>query len=220
MSSTTDKHTIQKSITFTGCDTGRTAGGCLQMGTSSMKIVADVANMKFIEIRVDNGATSGDNRAMYLRLYLTGAGGGGEALRAFTTCENVACGTAHGAHLSLNFGATGSITGLGVAARCTLHVPNAAMSGGTYAALQAEIWNDGASSDISGVTKSSFIRVINGGDATGQAVVDDSVNFLELAGFTAGSGHMFAAQSSAAVSHVLKCDIGGTAYWIMLSNAA
>jgi len=192
-----------------------TDGGIIKAGTSSDRIVSDVANMKFISEYFDNGATSGDNRGMYLRLYLTGAGGGGEALRVFTTCEDVACGTAHGAHISLNFGATGSVTGQGIASRNTLHVPDANL-GGTVAATQAEIWSDGSSSAITG--KASFLRFVNGGDATGIDDVLDNADLMELSGFAIASGNIIAAKSSAAVSHTARVNIDGAPYWVLLSN--
>jgi len=165
-----------------------TDGGLIKAGTSSARVVEDTANMKFMSFYLDNGATSGDNRGLYLRLYLTGAGGGGEAARIFTTCEDVACGTAHGAHISLNFGSTGSVTGLGVANRNTIHVPDAALSGGTYAATQAEIYADGSSSDISGATKYSFIRLVADGDATGIANIDANAFLFDMSGLTTASG--------------------------------
>lgn len=170
-----------------------TDGGLIKAGTSSARVVEDTADLKFLSFYLDNGATSGDNRGLYLRLYLTGAGGGGESARIFTTVEDVAAGTAHGAHISLNFGDTGSITGLGAAVRGTVHIPNAAISGGTYAAMQAEIYSDGASSDPAGATAYSFIRIANGGNATGIAAVDDSAFLFDFAGMAAGSGNMISA---------------------------
>jgi hypothetical protein len=145
------------------------------------------ASVNFMEFRLENSATSGDNRGMYLRLYLTGAGTGGEAARIFTTIEDVAAANAHGAHISLNFGTSGSITGQGIAGRNTLHIPNAALSGGTYAALQAEIYADGASSDISGATSHALFRGVVGGNSTGAATV---TNFLDLSVPAPGSGKL------------------------------
>jgi hypothetical protein len=198
-----------------------TDGGVLKAGTSSARIVKDTANMKFISLYFDNGATSGDNRGIYNRLYLTGAGGGGESLRSFTTVENVVGGTAHGAHLSLNFGTTGKITGLGVAGRNTLHIPNQAMSGGgTYAAMQAEIYSDGANSDPAGMTELAFLRVCNDGHANGIADVDDDAFLIAMSGGSVASGNMMQAKSSAAVTHVLKMKgPNGTTYYIMVSDA-
>lgn len=198
---------------------GRTDGGLIKAGTSSSRVVEDTANMKFMAFYLDNGATSGDNRAMYLRLYLTGAGGGGEAARIFTDVENVAGGTAHGAHISIKFGTTGSITGLGAATRTTMHIPSAAMSGGTYAVLMAEMWADGASSAIAGVTEASLIRLNLGGNATGVAEFDDNAFMLALVGGSVASGNIMAAKTSSAVSHGLRMKgPDGNTYYIMVSD--
>lgn len=191
-------------------NSAHTDGCVIKCGTSSVPLVADVADMKFISLYFDNGATSGDNRGMYLRLYLTGAGSGGEAARLFTTISNVTVGTAHGAHISLSFGSTGKLTGLGVAGRNTLHIPNQAMSGGgTYAAVQAEIYSDGANSDPAGMTSLSFIRVCNDGNASGVADVDDDACLFDFAGMTAGSGNMISAAGNeptwASKTHQIRC---------------
>lgn len=178
----TDDLTVSGTVTLGAAHNGLLLGA----GTGGSRETTSSASSNFIEWRLENSATSGDNRGMYLRLYLTGAGSGGESLRAFTTIEDVAAGTAHGAHISLNFGSSGSITGLGVAGRNTLHIPDAALSGGTYAALQAEIYADGSSSDISGTTNHSFLRLVAGGDATGAATID---TILDLTGLpAAGDG--------------------------------
>lgn len=147
------------------------------IGASATRATTATANKNTVEIRAESTATSGDSRGIYNRLYLGGAGVSGESLRTFTSVDDVAAATAHGAHISLNFESTGSVTGLGVGARCTLHIPDGAMSGGTVAALQAEIWADGSSSDISGTTSHALIRGVVGGDATGAATV---ANFLSL----------------------------------------
>ncbi len=162
-----------------------TDGGLIKAGTSASKVTTATANMKFLSFYLENTATSGDNRAMYLRLYLGGAGGGGEAARIFTTVNNVAAGTAHGAHISLNFGATGTVTGQGIAMRGTLHCPDGNLAG-TTAAVQAEIYADGSSSNNTGTM--SHIRIITDGDATGVAALED-VNFIEFDGMAnPGSG--------------------------------
>lgn len=198
-----------------------TDGGVIKAGTSASRVTEDTANMKFMSFYFDNGATSGDNRGMYLRLYLTGAGGGGEAARVFTTIEDVAAGTAHGAHISLNFGDTGSVTGLGVAMRGTLHVPDdASWAPGTVSALQAEIYSDGDDSDTDGATEVSFIRVVNGGNANGVADVDDDAFLMAISGGAIGAGNLMAVKSSAAVSHTLRIKgPDGNTYYLMVSDA-
>lgn len=169
-------------------------GGGLEMGSSAQKVVNDAADTKFVSIYTDCGATSGDSRGLYLRHYLTGAGGGGESARLFTTVDNVIAATAHGAHISLNFNTTGKLTGLGVAARATLHIPNQAMAGGGhYAAIQAEVYSDGSSSDPAGMQALSLFRVVNGGDATGGADVDDDACLFQFEGWTPGSGNLITA---------------------------
>lgn len=169
-----------------------TDGGIIKAGTSGARVVEDTADMKFVSLYFDDGATSGDARGIYNRLYITGAGGGGESLRSFTTVEDVAGATAHGAHLSLNFGASGTLTGLGVATRSTLHVPDTATQAGTLAAVQAEIWSDGATSDPAGSLLSVF-RVVNGGNATGMADVDTDAFLFDFAGWTPAGGSMISA---------------------------
>lgn len=149
----------------------------LGIGATATRATTSTAGKNFVELRTESTATSGDSRGIYNRLYLGGAGVSGESLRSFTTVDDVAAATAHGAHISLNFGSSGSITGQGIGSRNTLHIPDAALSGGTYAALQAEIWADGSSSDISGTTAHGAIRVVIGGDETGAATV---ANFMTI----------------------------------------
>ena len=192
------------------------------VGNSSSYYKVNEANAKFFEFRLENAATSGDNRGMYLRLKMSGAGGGGEALRVFTTVQDVAAGTAHGAHISLNFGTSGTVTGQGIANRCTLHLPTTALdSNVTLSPLQAEVWSDGSTSDPGGSTLLSFLRVVNGGHANGRADVDDDAVLMELIGFTAGSGHVVdnsdgTSGTTLDFSNVvkLKIRVGSTTYYI------
>lgn len=175
---------------------------------------------RFVDWNFYSYHTSGDARSLYCRLYLTGVGGDGESLRAFTTVNNVAAGTAHGVHGSLNFGSTGSVTGLGVGVHGTLHIPDdASWAPGTVAALCAEIYSDGAASDTDGATEVSFIRVANNGHANGVADVDDDAKLIAITGGSIASGNMMQAKSTAAVSHVLRMSFNGTPYYIMVSDA-
>lgn len=198
-----------------------TAGPLIYGGSSSSKLSTATANTKMLQFYLENSATSGDNRGMYLRLYLSGAGGGGEALRVFTTCNDVAAGTAHGAHLSLNFASTGSVTGLGVAARCTLHVPNdASWAPGTIAAVQAEIYSDGANSDTDGATEVSFIRVVNDGNVSGIADVDDDANLITITGGAVGAGNMVQAETDETkFSHKIRCKVHGSTLYLMACDS-
>lgn len=197
------------------------SGGSIIFGTSAAPETIDTAGTKFISIYTDCGATSDDSRGMYLRHYITGAGGGGEAGRIFTTVSNVAGATAHGAHISLSFGASGTVTGLGVAVRGTLQIPNTGTQAGTLAALQAEIWSDGSTSDSAGCQLSS-IRFVNGGDSTGMADVDDDCAALDFSGFTVADGNMIATKAAGTCPNVTKSiriRIAGTAYYLYAGDA-
>ena len=149
------------------------------------------AGQNAIELRIESKALSGDTRNFYNRLYISGAGGSGEAQRNFTTVENVAAANAHGVHNSLSFGVSGTVTGQGIAGKNTLHIPETALASNvTLAALQAEIYSDAATSDPGGSTLLSALRIVNGGDATGMADVDDDAAAIEFNGWTSGSGNM------------------------------
>lgn len=201
-----------------GADGTALLGG---IGTSSSRATTSTADAKFLEYRLENSATSGDNRGVYMRLYMTGAGGGGEAARIFTTVEDVAASTAHGAHISLNFGTSGTVTGQGIAGRNTLHIPTTALASNvTMAALQAEIYSDGSTSDPGGSTILSFLRMVNAGNSTGKADVDDDAAMIELNGFTSGSGNMVGANTAGKTTLdytnwiPLRVKIGSTVHYI------
>lgn len=200
---------------------GDTAALGFGFGTAASPALSSTAGKNFLAFYVQNSATSGDNRGMYLREYLSGVGTAGEALRVFTTVSDVAANTVHGAHISLSFGTSGSVTGQGIANRNTLHMPASALVGlgTTYAAVQAEIWSDAATSDPGG-NLLSFFRAVNGGDATGGADVDDDVALFDISGVTIATGNLVAASTTEAnYSHSVRVRINGTSYYMMLASA-
>jgi len=155
---------------------------------------------------------------LYVRQYLSTAAIDGDAARFYGTVNNVAAGTARGAHISLSFGTSGTVTGLGVALECTLHIPNSATQAGTLAALKVAINSDGSTSDPAG-SSLSYIQVANQGDATGGADVDDDANLFEISGHTIGSGNMIEASTTEAnYSHSLRIKINSTLYYLMLAS--
>lgn len=180
-------------------------------GSSTTKATCDTADTRFLNFNLDCGATSGDNRGMYLRLWLTG-GAGGEAARIFTTVS-ASAGTAHGAHISLGFDAAKALSGQGIAARCTLHIPNDTSPTGTLAAVQAEAYCDGTSSDPAGAAHGLFRAIVDGGDATAQAKFK---NFM-LATLPSGaynSGNMYITTNDATFTEGLRCVINGAVRYI------
>jgi len=210
------RKSIQAQLDLTNLNIVEAAGPLVKAGTSALPLTSSVADTKFFQEYVKSTATSGDNRARYSRLYLAGAGGGGEALRAFTTVQ-AACGTAHGAHISLNFAGTttGELSGLGVAGRFTLHIPDdAAWEGGTLSAVQAEIWADGAASDPDGLTELSMFRAVIGGNTTGDDDIETDVAFLSIS--TAGgaaSGAMVDSDITALTGKAgLRVKVNGSLY--------
>lgn len=200
----------------------------INIGVSATHWSSSTADTKVISIYADITATSGDNRGIYNRLYIKGAGAGGESLRSYTEITGVAAGTVHGAHLSLGMGESttgGSVTGLGVAARCTLGLPDVALSaGGTYSALQSEIYSFGDNSDAGAVTELSFLRFVNGGTTNGKATVDDDAFLLVLdTGFSSGSAHIWYDKGSAITtgnaSEWLKVKTPGGTRYLMLYDS-
>ena len=195
----------------------------IRMGTSyATALTTATASIKWLSFYTKSTATSGDGRGIYNRYYIAGTGGGGESLRSYTEITGVVAGTAHGAHLSLGMGESttgGAVTGLGVATRSTLGLPNVALaSGGTYAALMPEIYSFGSSSDAGAVTELSFIRCVNGGDATGMATVDDDAYLMSIQGCAAATGQLFQTGNALppTVGGSLKIKIGSTEYFLIL----
>jgi len=199
-------------------------GLVLGSGTSTdPKPDGAVANKNFIHFYLTAAATSGTSRGMYLRLYLT-AGAGGEALRAFTTVSNnTPADTVNGAHVSLSFGASaGNVTGEGHALRATVHVPSRSLTG-TGSAINAELFSDGASSTLGG--KWSCIRLVNAGNATGIAAVDDTGYAFSFSGFTAGSGNVIGAVGGeptwTSATYKIRCwdETGNRALYLIATSA-
>lgn len=208
-----------------GIQLGRTATAALLLGggTSTTKLTTSTANKNFIGFWLDSAATSGTSRGLYQRLYLSG-GAGGEAIRAFTTVsDDTPADTCNGIHSSLNFGASaGNITGLGTAVRATLHIPTRSL-GGTVAAVQAEIYGDGASGAIGGVA--SFLRCVSDGHADAKDSLDDNGFLMDIDGLTAGAAHLFrtgltAATLNAACTCALRIQVGSISYFIPIATAA
>ena len=184
-------------------------------GVSGTNVVINSANKRFLNYYVENEATSGDNRGMYLRHTLSGAGSGGEALRAFQVVSDVACSTCHGIHASLGFATSGSVTGLGVAGRNTIHLPAGVMTG-TVAAIQAEIWLDTATSEPPAATH-ALIRGVVGGDATLKANVN-KLFLLDVTATDASSDvtHMVTTGCVDSTSDTeIKIVVGSTEYWLL-----
>lgn len=184
-------------------------------GASSPLVVDADKNLTW---STTSSSTSGSSSVEPLSMtnVMTGAGGvGGRA--KFKLETNVALGGwANAVKAHTEFGASGRVTGLGSALVAELQL-SAGTTQGTYAPLESEIvMPSGASTG----TATSFLY----GAASGAAVgtFDDNGFFFELAGLTAGAAHVFAANSKTgiAMTHTLRCRIGGTTYYLALHTDA
>jgi hypothetical protein len=194
------------------------------VGVSGEAFTTALANT-FREYRYQCSAAAGASQGIYIRQYLTGDGTlTANSLRAYTDIVGVTIGNAYGAHLSLGMGESttlGAITGLGVAVRATLGIPSGAMLGGTYAAIMPEIFAFGALSDPAAVTELSFIRCVDGGDATGRAAIDDKAYLLVIDGVEEGAGNMIVASNTEAnYVSAARCKINGVEKWLMFASAS
>lgn len=186
-------------------------------GTSAAPNVTSTADKFFIEFRCKTTATSGDNRLMYLR-YEIGGAGGGECLRAFTALT-AAAGTVRGCHFSLVPSGSGAVSGLGTATSHTLHFGTAAFSTGNVACIEANPYADSTGAPPSA---HGAFRIAVGGNATGAAKWVNA--------FYVDSTNVSAADTTKMISTVslaelptnvgLAINIGGSRYYIPCVAAA
>jgi len=186
----------------------------LSTGTSAAPETTAVANTKFTAIYTKSTATSGDSRGIYVKHLFSGAGGSGEALRAWGVVDNVNAasgGTVNGAHISLSVtGASGAVSGQGSAIRATLGADAQTRT------LNANLSVLNVDSDIAtGNTvpaAAAFIRVTNTG----------AVPILKLFKLpTVASAGLLAAHTTDAMTHSIRCvDAAGTVFYIMATTTS
>jgi hypothetical protein len=187
------------------------------LGQSSTPKTTDVAGFKFWELRLQNTATSGDARGIYVSLDFAGDGIAGEAIRARGIVTAEAAGTVNGLHGGLEFSGTdGLVTGLGTGIRATFIGPNFAHSGGTVCGGMSELYAGGSNTDYGGFTEHSIHRFVNDGDGTGKATADNVFSFVGLSA-TQLQNH---SGWVAGLAKALRVVVDGSVYYIGLSNAA
>lgn len=226
---TADLVTVSKALKLSAADGASAAKAILAgIGTPTDPATTAIVDGKFVEMRCQTTAASGDNRLAYLRYLIAGAGGG-ECLRA-STVVNANTGTAHGAHFGIEFKATAGgseCSGLGVGLRGTLMIPDVASWAptGTYAGLMAEIYSEGEDSDPAGMTELSVLRLVNGGNGTGKGNVDTDAFLISVQGFTAAAD-VTKVLSSVSLNELpastvgLRCKVGDTTYYLPLVLAS
>ena len=181
--------------------------------STTYKALGTTAGQRAIAGFFETRATSGDTRAADFRLKFSGAGGSGEALRAFGTVNNVTAatgGTVNGAHISLSVnGASGTVSGAGNALRATLGVGAGCTPGGTIAGLQLDSDFDATATVSANVCA---LRLTNSNTGTWS-------NLLQIP--AASNGTIFAAHTTQTMTHSIRIrDASDTAYYIMCTNAA
>lgn len=78
----------------------------MEMGTSSAKVTDDTAGRRFISLYTDCGATSGYSYGIRAAHYITGAGGGGAAMRPYTIVSGVAAKSVYAVEATASISAT------------------------------------------------------------------------------------------------------------------
>ena len=204
---------VNATLANVGADTAALLHG---LGTSTTPVETASGSVNFMGYWMKTSAQSGDVRGLYTRLFFTGAGGTGEAARIFTTVTDVAASTVRGAHISLSFAASGTVTGLGVALECTLHLNSGGTASGTMAALKVAINSDNANSDPAGSTL-SFIQVANQGSAKDD--VDDDAFLFDISGVASGSGKMWYDNTSNAADEFIKVKTPAGTRYLILSDS-
>lgn len=207
-----------------GGDGTDTDGAVLKIGSSttpaSTPLATEVASQSMV--RMIFGIDHDGGYGFYTRSFVRAAAISGDAARIYNTVYDVAGATARGLHASLSFGTSGTVTGLGAAIEATLHLPSTAGAAGTLYAVKAAINSDAATSDPAGATTIGFIGVVNQGDATGGADVDDDAVLFHFDGFTVGDDNMIDTAATeyalAEITHGIKCKVGSTTIWLLGST--
>ena len=161
-------------------------GGCGAEGATYTMAGASASALSF---HITSASTADSNRAIYARLYLTGAAGGGEAGRFYTTVAGVGSPAARGAHISVGFTGSGTVTGESMAVKGTYMMPSKVQVLGTSSCLCAEVYAEGTQSSASGVL-ALFAGKLSG-DATGVAILDNQVFLMDLDVGANAAGTMF-----------------------------
>lgn len=190
------------------------AAAVLGWGTTSARHkLGSTASQNALGLFFETEAATGDTRGINLRLYFSGAGGSGEALRAYGIVNNVTAatgGTVNGAHVTLGVaGASGAVSGAGNALRATLSFGNGVNAGGTCSAIQVDSdFDNGCTLD----SNICAIRLTNSNTKLWP-------NLLQMP--AASNGTIFAAHTTQTMTHSIRIrDASNTAYYVMVTNAA
>ncbi|MBR9679208.1 MAG: hypothetical protein GON13_02990 [Nanoarchaeota archaeon] len=188
-------------------------------GSSGTPIVLTAGSPTYA-LYTTNAGTSGSTSAesFYVKTVLTGAGQVGGRGRFHMTANVALGGWSNALKAHVEYGASGSTTGMGSALLAEMAL-SAGTSSGTYAPLESElVLGSGASTG----TSTSFLYCnIGGADV---ATFDTNGFLFEIgAGVTQGSGKFFDSTvntAGAQIDHTLKVKVDGSTMYIPLMDNA
>jgi len=186
------------------------SGILMGVGTSANPATTAVAGSIFMEFRTQSSATSGDSRCLYMRHDISGAGGGGDALRSFIKVSAAAA-TCRGAHISVDLADAGSLSGFGAAVDAQVMLGAAAYDD-DVTSMNLEIYGN-AGATVTGRT--SMIRGVIQGDATAVADINANAFFLDLSNVTASATGFIDTDITALTGYgslKVRCPDGTTRY--------
>lgn len=192
-----------------------TAGLIAGSGTSGANHALGATAGNALEFYLNATHTTGDMRGEYIRLYFSGAGGSGEALRAYSTINNVSVatgGTVNGAHISLGTaGASAAVSGQASALRATFEIAAASTAvGGT---CSVAIFDTNMDTAVTVPANFAFLRFVNLG-------AKKSNNLIRIPNVAAESGGLFCVHTTQVMTHSIKIvSENGTPYYIMCTDA-
>jgi len=182
-------------------------------GTSGATHALGATAGNALEYYLDATHITGDMRGEYLRLYFSGAGGSGEALRAVGTINNVSVatgGTCNGSHISLTAtGANAKVSGAANALRVTFGAAANVDLGGTCASIQVDTDFDTAATVPANF---AFLRFTDSNTLK-------AANLLRVPDVTANG--LVSAHSDQVMTHSIKCVTNdGTVFYLMATTTA
>lgn len=162
-----------------------------------------------------SSSTSGSTsiESMYIKQTMTGAGGVGGRARFHLDTDVELGGWANALKSYVTLNDDGAATGLLSSFCAELVMPTNAPSGGNYACVEHELIMPSGTG--TGTATAFQYFEVSGDDAS---TFDTSGYLFKLAGVSVASGKVFQENTASDATHALRVNIGGTDYFIMLTD--
>jgi len=193
------------------------AGGAKADFGSSGTPLVHTAGTPIFEFFSTCSSTSGSTSAepFYVKNVMTGAAGVGGRAKFYMTTNVALGGWSNALKAQVDYGASGSTTGMGSAFCAEINL-SAGTSAGTYAPLESELVL--ATGALTG-TATSFLYMAASGDDV--STFDTNGFLFELSGVTANSGKLYDTSASAATGDAtLRIRIGGQTKYLLIADDA